>query len=80
MNYYFNLMIFDEDLGKSYALENAFQAGKVFEQGGPYTDILKKSPLEAKKDPRLQASGELICFRREGIDWPLGTPAREAVC
>jgi hypothetical protein len=51
-------------------VENAFQAGKVFRLGGPYIDLLEKTPREAKKDPRLSESGDLIGFRLEGEDWP----------
>ena len=43
-------------------IENVFQAGKVFENGGPYTDLLNVSPAEAKKDERLKMSGALISF------------------
>lgn len=51
-------------------VENAFQAGKVFRHGGPYLDLLQKTPRDAKKDPRLNESGDLVGFRLEGEDWP----------
>ena len=35
--------------GKKTSLENIFQASKVFEYGGPCTDLLDVSPVEAKK-------------------------------
>ena len=38
-------------------LENAFQGSKVFERGGPYTDLFEVEPREAKRDPRLRESG-----------------------
>lgn len=44
-------------------LESAFQASKVFQSGGPYTDILYLEPGQAKRDPRLQSSGRLVEFR-----------------
>lgn len=52
-------------------VEVLFQASKVFSHGGPFTDILDKSPREAKKDDRLRVSGSLVGFRYEGRNWPL---------
>ena len=55
-------------------LELAFQGSKVFERGGPYTDLYRKGDKEigeAKRDPRLKESGALIGFSFEGIDFPL---------
>jgi hypothetical protein len=43
-------------------LECAFQAGKVFARGGPFSDLLDARPGEARRDPRLRRSGELIHF------------------
>lgn len=37
-----------------YALENVFQSAKVFENGGPYLDLLNVAPREAKHDERLK--------------------------
>ena len=47
-------------------LELAFQAGKVFEHGGPYKDLLDVTPKKAKSDPRLSESGRIISFEFEG--------------
>lgn len=55
-------------------LELAFQGSKVFERGGPFTDLYGKGDDEigqAKRDPRLQESGRLTGFCFEGIDFPL---------
>jgi len=55
-------------------LELAFQGSKVFERGGPFTDLYRKGEKEigqAKRDLRLQESGPLIGFRFEGFDFPL---------
>jgi len=52
-------------------LENAFQGSKVFENGGPYTDLYEVEPRDAKRDPRLKTSGALTGFRFEGFDFPL---------
>lgn len=65
----FNLMIVQKN-GISYSVECAFQAGKCFEKGGPYTDLMSKSSIEAKKDPRLRSSGEVIGFRFKNLDFP----------
>ncbi|MCR4607821.1 MAG: hypothetical protein K5771_08865 [Oscillospiraceae bacterium] len=57
--------------GKKVPVENAFQASKCFELGGPYTDLLDCKPVEAKKDPRIKESGMLIGFELEGEKFPL---------
>src|SRR5690606_37283377 len=49
----------------------AFQSSRVFERGGPFTDLLARSSLEARKDERLQASGSLLKFEFFGKDFPL---------
>ena len=67
----FHLCKYVPSLGKSIPVENVFQAGKVFKNGGPYTDLLHVSPKEAKRDERLRTSGPLIAFRFEGQDFPL---------
>lgn len=60
----FNLML------DGFHLENVFQSGKVFAYGGPYPDLLYKHPREAKHEPRLRTSGELVGFRYQGVDFP----------
>lgn len=67
----FNLMINDSKSGLRYSVESAFQSSKVFENGGPYIDLLKKTSKEAKQDSRLKNSGELIKFTLYNYDWPL---------
>ena len=55
-------------------LELAFQGSKVFEHGGPFTDLYKKGEKEigqAKSDPRLKESGALTGFRFEGFYFPI---------
>lgn len=44
----FNLML------KGVRVENIFQSSKVFNDGGPYLDLLNVEPSVAKKDPRIQ--------------------------
>lgn len=70
----FNLKIFVPSIGKAVPVECAYQAGKVFRNGGPYPDLLEAGPRDAKRDERLKTSGELVGFRFEGKDFPL-TPA-----
>jgi hypothetical protein len=53
------------------SVECAFQGSKVFENGGPYTDIYGMSSRDAKRDDRLRTSGQLTGFRFMGVDWPL---------
>jgi hypothetical protein len=52
-------------------LECAFQGSKVFERGGPYTDLFAVEPRMAKRDPRLRESGPLIAFEFQGLRFPL---------
>jgi len=52
-------------------VEAAFQGSKVFEHGGPYTDLYYKTGWEVKKDSRLKTSGTLKCFRYENTEWSL---------
>ena len=62
----FNLMIKNEKGENMFSVESAFQAGKVFQKGGPYTDLLYVSSKEAKKDARLKNSGHIIGFEFQG--------------
>lgn len=55
----------------SMTVECAFQGSKVFESGGPYTDIFHKTSLEAKKDLRLKESGRLKQFQFFNSTWEL---------
>lgn len=66
----FNLK-FQTQKGRSLSVEAAFQGSKVFELGGPFRDILEKSPLDAKRDPRLRSSGALVKFHFFGEHWEL---------
>jgi hypothetical protein len=66
----FNLGVVMDD-GSETTLECAFQGSKVFEKGGPYTDLYFVSSLKAKRDPRLRDSGQLTCFRFQGVEFPV---------
>jgi Family of unknown function (DUF6977) len=68
----FHMTVLTKKLGR-IKLELAFQGSKVFEHGGPYTDLYRKGENEigqAKRDPRLQNSGRLMGFRFEDIEFP----------
>ena len=56
---------------KNHTLENVFQSAKVFEHGGPYLDLLDRSPKEAKRDERLRTSGNLTAFLYQKEAFPL---------
>jgi hypothetical protein len=66
----FSLTYHSEMLG-DIPLESAYQGSKVFERGGPYTDLYSADVRAAKSDPRLRDSGRLIRFHFEGFDFPL---------
>lgn len=65
----FNLVL-PLDSGR-VSVEVAFQAGKRFEHGGPFLDLLSGSSRDAKGDPRLKESGRLVEFVLSGEPWPL---------
>jgi hypothetical protein len=65
----FNLQT--EFVGISTSVESAYQGSKVFESGGPYTDLYETSSAAARKDPRLQSSGRLVGFSAQNQDWNL---------
>ncbi len=62
---------------KAYSLENIFQSSKVFNDGGPYRDLLYMSAKDAKTDPRIKIDPKttplrhLIRFDFEGETWDL---------
>ena len=57
--------------GGETTVECLFQGSKCFENGGPYTDLYTKTSKEAKQDPRLKESGNLVKFSLDGRDFPL---------
>jgi hypothetical protein len=67
----FNLTFTTLRHNRTFSVECAYQSSKVFENGGPYTDLLGMTSREAKKDERLRESGRLIGFRFFGTDWGL---------
>ena len=55
---------------QSFTVESAFQSSKVFEKGGPYTDLLHADSRAAKRDERLRNSGGIVGFHFNGRDYP----------
>lgn len=64
----FNLKIITNK-GKAISVESAFQASKVFENGGPYTDLLYVDSRISKKDQRIRNSGSIVGFKFDGRDF-----------
>lgn len=65
----FNLKVKSETLGE-IPLECAFQGSKVFENGGPYTDLYSMDARTARKDARLRNSGRITKFNFNGFIFP----------
>ena len=67
----FNLKKWVPQLSKSVPVECVYQGGKVFEQGGPYTELYGVSPKDAKRDGRFKTSGRLCGFFFDGKSFPI---------
>lgn len=67
----FNLMIKTVKQEREFSVECAYQGSKVFERGGPFTDLLTATSIEAKKDLRLNQHGRIVGYRFFGVDWKL---------
>jgi hypothetical protein len=66
----FHLTVKSERHGE-ILLECAFQGSKVFQFGGPFTDLYTAEARNAKRDPRLKSSGALTGFEYDGKSFPL---------
>jgi hypothetical protein len=67
----FNLMVTTKVKNITFTVETAFQGSKVFENAGPFKDLIGLDSRAAKKDIRLRESGKLIRFEFFGKDFPL---------
>lgn len=67
----FKLQKFVPSLQKALPIENIYQGGKVFENGGPCLDMYDMTAREAKKDERLQSLGSVTGFYYEGNIYPI---------
>jgi hypothetical protein len=56
--------------GYTLSVECAFQGSKVFERGGPFIDLYTSTSREAKTDPRIRNSGEIVSFSFFGEEFP----------
>jgi len=56
---------------KKYSLESVYQGSKVFENGGPFTEIFDFTPREAKRFIREKDLGNLIRFELDSKSYPL---------
>ena len=65
----FNLLYRMRD-GSRHTVETVFQAGKCFENGKQYMDLLNGSSYDAKKDERLRSSGSIVGFKVDDIEFP----------
>ncbi len=66
----FNLMLKGPD-DRSLSVECAFQGSKVFDTGGPFTDLYSATSREAKKDGRIRESGKINHFNWYGEYFPI---------
>lgn len=67
----FVLRKFVPSLQKFIPVENLYQGGKIFENGGPYIDLYDVPAIRAKTDDRLHSSGETVGFFYEGTVYPI---------
>lgn len=65
----FNLK-FEPPGQKRISVECAFQGSKIFQKGGPFTELYFRTSKEAKMDPRLRNSGDLTGFSYFGKSFP----------
>lgn len=66
----FNLCIKTKKAEK-ISVESIFQGSKVFENGGPYIELIYRNSKDAKKDERLKNSGKLIKFYYNSESWDI---------
>lgn len=67
----------------NYSVENIFQSAKVFNDGGPYLDLLKVDPKDARRDCRVQMKGSIRpCYRNSsrGIEIKYNAPESCEYC
>lgn len=66
----FNLSFTTKRHGKEISVESAFQGSKVFENGGPYTDLYLQDSRSAKIDKRVRDGKNLLRFEFFRQSWP----------
>lgn len=66
----FNLTVTIPGKANRVSVESIYQSSKVFEDGGPFLDLLDQPAGQGRKDPRLKQSGRLVHFDFLGRIWP----------
>jgi len=66
----FNLQKYVPSKNRVISVECVYQASKIFEDGGPFDDLLLVDSKTAKKDERLINSGNIVGFTYEGVFYP----------
>ena len=56
---------------RKYPLESIYQGSKVFENGGPFTEVFDLAPRNAKRFIKERDCGKMIRFELEGKQYPL---------
>lgn len=67
----FNLLKNVHSMGIRIPVENVYQGGKVFETDGPFLDLYRVKPKDAKRDERLKNNGRIKSFYYEGEHFPI---------
>lgn len=67
----FNLGFYHQKNGKFITVESAFQGSKVFERGGPFTDLYSENARDAKAFFKDKNMGNLTDFVFFGQSWPI---------
>ncbi len=62
----FKLRKYVATLDRPLEVENIYQGGKIFENGGPFLDMYNCTAMQAKKDDRLHSLGKVVGFYFEG--------------
>ena len=67
----FNLLKNVHSMGIRIPVENVYQGGKIFEMDGPFLDLYRVKPKDAKRDERLKENGRMKAFYFEGERFPI---------
>jgi len=57
--------------GNMFPLESVYQGSKVFENAGPFPEIFKFTPREAKRFIRENGQSRIVGFNLRGTNYPL---------
>jgi hypothetical protein len=65
------LLLHLDSVAQDVPISTVFEAAKVFEHGGPFTDLLTCEPPKVHKDTRLRTNGALLRYSLEGNEYPI---------